>query len=55
MFQLDVKNIFFNDDLEEQVYMLLSPGYDKIEKCKLKRALSGLENLPRHGSKCLEI
>ena len=48
--QFDVKNVFLIGDLEEEVYMELSPGakYKSLAKvCKLKKALYGLKQSPR--------
>ena len=49
--QLDVKNTFLNEDLEEEVFMDQPPGFEeKINKrkvCKLKKSLYGLEQSPR--------
>uniref|UniRef100_A0A2N9G7D2 Integrase catalytic domain-containing protein n=1 Tax=Fagus sylvatica TaxID=28930 RepID=A0A2N9G7D2_FAGSY len=49
LFQMDVKNVFLNGDLTEEVYMQAPPGYsdcpDKV--CLLRRALYGLKQAPR--------
>ena len=49
LFQMDVKNVFLNDDLTEKVYMQAPPSYldcsDKV--CLLRRALYGLKQAPR--------
>ena len=46
---MDVKNTFFNGDLEEEVYMKPPPGYDHPPNkvCRLRRALYGLKQAPR--------
>ena len=49
--QLDIKNLFLNGELEEDVYMQLPLGfensYGKGNLCKLKRSLYGLKQSPR--------
>ena len=48
--QLDIKNAFFNGDLEEEVFMSLLPGFDDDSDrkvCKLKKSLYGLKQSPR--------
>ena len=49
LFQMDVKNVFLNGDLTEEVYMQAPPGYsncpDKV--CLLHHALYGLKQAPR--------
>ncbi|RVX07414.1 Retrovirus-related Pol polyprotein from transposon RE1 [Vitis vinifera] len=49
--QLNIKNAFLNDDLEEEVYMEIPPGFEgsmtKNQVCKLQKSLYGLKQSPR--------
>lgn len=51
LYQLDVKNAFLNDILEEEVYMTQLPGFVVQEEaskvCHLRESLYGLKQSPR--------
>jgi hypothetical protein len=51
VYQMDVKSVFLNGDLEEEVYMEQPKGFSLIDNpnyvCKLKKALYGLKQAPR--------
>lgn len=48
LYQLDVKNIFLNDNLKKEMYMIMSFRYDKSNKCcKLKKVLYRLKQSTR--------
>jgi Reverse transcriptase (RNA-dependent DNA polymerase) len=51
MHQFDVKNIFLYGDLEEEIYMEISPMYQggdtRNKVCKLKKTLYELKQSPR--------
>ena len=49
LFQMDVKNVFLNGDIEEEIYMRPPAGYSRPPNkvCKLQRALYGLKQAPQ--------
>ena len=52
LFQMDVKNVFLNGELSDEVYMKLPPGYSHPpgfphRVFRLRRALYGLKQAPR--------
>ena len=49
LYQMDVKNTFFNGDLLEEVYMQPPPGYpySGSQVCRLRCTLYGLKQAPQ--------
>ena len=51
--QLDIKNAFLNDELEEEIYMRIPLGFEtegrKGKVCKLKKYLDGFKQFPSKG------
>lgn len=51
VYQMDVHNAFLHDDLEEEVYMKIPPGFEKSDNknvvCRMKKSLYGLKQAPR--------
>jgi Reverse transcriptase (RNA-dependent DNA polymerase) len=51
LYQMDVKNTFFQGIMEEEVYMTLPPGHKNTSNpslvCRLKKAIYGLKQSPR--------
>ena len=45
---MDIKNVFLNGDLSEEVYMQPSPGLfvESNKVCRLRRVLYGLKQAP---------
>ena len=51
LFQIDVKNVFLNEELTKKVYMQLPPDFShplgfSHKVCHLRRALYGLKQAP---------
>jgi hypothetical protein len=46
---MDVKNVFLNGDISEEIYMQPPPRYDHLphKVCQLHRALYGLKQAPQ--------
>ena len=51
IWQMDVKTVFLNDNLEEEIYMMQPEGFitknQKYMVCKLKRSIYGLKKASR--------
>jgi hypothetical protein len=51
VYQMDIKSDFMNGELEEEVYIEQTEGFQLLEKvdyvCKLKKTLYGLKQTPR--------
>ena len=49
LYQMDVKNVFLNGDLQEEVYMQPPPSYTHSGRqvCRFLRAFYGLKQVPR--------
>jgi hypothetical protein len=57
LFQMDVKSVFFNGPIKEEVYVEQPPGFEDTEYpnhvYKLSKALYGLKQAPRAWYECL--
>jgi hypothetical protein len=57
LYQMDVKSVFFNGPIKEEVYVEYPPGFEDCEYCthvyKLSKALYGLKQAPRAWYECL--
>jgi hypothetical protein len=53
LYQIDVKSVFLNVYINEEVYIEQSPSFEDNKKpnhvYKLKKALYGLKQAPEHG------
>ena len=49
LYQIDVKNVFFNGDLQEEMYMQPPLGYphSRSQVCRIRCALYGLKQASR--------
>jgi hypothetical protein len=51
MYKMDVKLVFLNGELEEEVYIKQQEGFKLLENvdyvCKLKKSLYGIKQAPR--------
>ena len=51
LYQMDVKSVFLNDFIQEEVYVDQPPGFENSDKpshvFKLKKALYGLKQVPK--------
>nr|GEY00738.1 copia protein [Tanacetum cinerariifolium] len=59
LFQIDVKSVFLNGFINEDVYVALTPGFIDFEKpdhvYKLKKALYGLKQAPKACLTCQDM
>jgi Reverse transcriptase (RNA-dependent DNA polymerase) len=51
LFQMNVRNVFLQGDLEEEVFMDIPPGLNAPKEtglvCRLKKSIYGLKQSPR--------
>jgi hypothetical protein len=58
IYQMDVKTVFFNGDLEEEIYMEQPQGFTQEGEhlvCKLHKSLYGLKQSPRAWNQKLDV
>lgn len=51
VYQLDVNNAFLHEDLRDEIYMKIPPGYEQLfpgKVCRLRKSLYGLRQSPRN-------